>query len=179
MAAETLLKTGKHSKYISYRKILYHRFFVGLLLFIVVSLVFTVVFNALSGSAPRIDVYQAVNLDSTSVEVVKISDSSVEAGSRLSNCTYWDCFDVYRCGRGGHNKITIYIYPLKDYQTEDGNSISQFSKEFYMILDTIKRSKYYTPNPEEACLLVPSIDTLNQRSFSKHHVSRVLQSLPQ
>lgn len=179
MAAESLLKTGKHSKYTSYRKILYHRFFVGLLLFIVVSLVFTVVFNAFSGSSPRIDVYQAVNLDSTSGEVVKISSSSPEALARVSNCTYWDCFDVYRCGKGGHNKITIYIYPLKNYQTENGNSISQFSKEFYMILDTIKRSKYYTPNPEDACLLVPSIDTLNQHSFSSKHVSQALQSLPQ
>lgn len=178
MAAESLLKTGKHSKYTSYRKILYHRFFVGLLLFIVVSLVFTVVFNAFSGSTPRIDVYQAVNLDSTSVEVVKISGSSLVSEARVTNCTYSDCFDVYRCGRGGHNKITIYIYPLQNYQTENGNSISQFSKEFYIILDTIKRSKYYTPNPEEACLLVPSIDTLNQHSFSSKHVSQALQSLP-
>lgn len=178
MAAESLLKTGKHSKYTSYRKILYHRFFVGLLLFIVVSLVFTVVFNTFTGSAARIDVYQAVNLDSTSFEVVKISSSALEAHPRVSNCTYWDCVDVYRCGKGGHNKITIYIYPLKDYQTENGNSISRFSKEFYMILDTIKRSKYYTPDPEEACLLVPSIDTLNQHSFSSKHVAQVLQSLP-
>ncbi|CAB3254960.1 unnamed protein product [Arctia plantaginis] len=178
MAAEWLLKTGKHSKYISYRKILYHRFFVGLLLFIVISLVFTVVFNEFSGSSPRIDVYQTVNLDATSVAAIKVSAGSLEAPPRVGNCTYSDCFDVYRCGRGGHDKITIYIYPLRDYQTETGNSISQFSKEFYLILDTIKHSKYYTPNPEEACILVPSIDTLNQHSFSSKHVSQALQSLP-
>lgn len=179
MAAEWLLKTGKHSKYTSYRKILYHRFFVGLLLFIVVSLVFTIVFNEFSGSSTRIDVYQAVNLDATSVSAIRVSATSPEAAPRAENCTYSDCFDVYRCGRGGHEKITIYIYPLRDYQTENGNSISQLSKEFYLILDAIKRSKYYTPNPEEACILVPSLDTLNQHSFSSKHVSQVLQSSPQ
>ncbi|KAG6440777.1 exostosin-2 [Manduca sexta] len=176
MAAESLLKTARHSKYTSYRKILYHRFFVGLLLFIVVSLVFTVVFNALSGSAPRTNVFLPVNLESRS-EVQRLEDDAPYTQPRLGNCTYWECFDVYKCGRGGHDKITIYIYPLKNYQTAKGNSVSHFSREFYMILDTIKHSKYYTPNPEEACLLVPSIDLLNQASFSSKHVSQALQSL--
>lgn len=178
MAGELLLKTGKHSKYTSYRKILYHRFFVGLLVFIVISLVFTVVFNAFSGSSQRTEVFKPVSLDK-SVEVLTLEKNTKASTRRAFNCTYWDCFDVYRCGRGGHDKITIYIYPLKDYQTENGNSISQFSREFYIILETIKRSKYYTPNPEEACLLVPSIDTLNQNTFSSDYVSRALYSLEQ
>lgn len=29
--------------------------------------------------------------------------------SRNSNCSYWDCFNVYRCG---HKDISIYIYPI-------------------------------------------------------------------
>ncbi|KAL0880397.1 hypothetical protein ABMA27_002833 [Loxostege sticticalis] len=177
MATESLLKTSKQTKYISYRNILYHRFFVGLLLFIVLSLVFTVLFNVLTGSSPRTDFHEPVNLDATSLAVLQLRTDLPKAESRLANCTYWDCFNVYRCGRGGHDKITIYIYPLKDYQTEDGGSISQFSKEFYVMLDTIRHSKYYTPVPEEACLLVPSIDTLNQNSFSSGYVSRALQTL--
>lgn len=176
MAGELLLKTGKHSKYISYRKILYHRFFVGLLLFIVISLVFTVVFNAFSGNSQRTEFYRPVNLDN-SEEIVIIRKDAKASPRRASNCTYWDCFDVYRCGRGGHDSLTIYIYPLKDFQTENGNSISQFSREFYIILDTIRHSKYYTPNPDEACLLVPSIDTLSQNTFSSEYVSRALYSL--
>ncbi|KAI8421962.1 hypothetical protein MSG28_009869 [Choristoneura fumiferana] len=161
MAADSLLKTGKHSKYISYRKILYHRFFVGLLLFIVLTLAVIVLFNGLSGGAPRIEVYEPVNLDrSGPVEVLK---DSATAGVRNANCTYWECFNVYRCGRGGHNKITVYIYPRTDYHTPE---------------DTIRHSKYYTANPQDACLLVPSIDTLNQRSFVSKHVSQALQALP-
>lgn len=176
MAGELLLKTGKHSKYTSYRQILYHRFFVGLLLFIVISLVFTIVFNVFSGNSKRTDIFVPVNLDQ-SVGIVKIKRDLSVSHSRTANCTYWECFDVYRCGRGGHDKITIYIYPLRDYQTEEGNWISKFSREFFIILDTIKRSKYYTPNPEEACLLVPSIDTLNQNTFSSEFVSKAFHSL--
>ncbi|KAJ2951258.1 hypothetical protein O0L34_g5659 [Tuta absoluta] len=176
MAGELLLKTSTHSKYLSYRKILFHRFFVGLLLFIVVSLVLTVVFNAYSGSVPRTDFHEPVSLARTNLEVIEVHNEWPSAGSRFKNCTYWDCLDVYRCGRGGHDKITIYIYPLKDYRSE-GSPVSQFSKEFYVILDTIKHSRYYTANPEEACLLVPSVDTLNQQGFSSKHVSKVLHSL--
>ncbi|RVE45912.1 hypothetical protein evm_009446 [Chilo suppressalis] len=177
MAAETLLKSNKQIKYTSYRNILYHRFFVGLLLFIVLSLVFTVLFNVFTGSSPRTDFHEPVNLDPSSVPVLQLRRDLPKSQSRLSNCTYWECFNVYRCGRGGHDKITIYIYPLKDYQTENRRPISQFSKEFYIILDTIRHSKYYTPNPEEACILVPSIDTLNQNSFSSEYVGRALQTL--
>ncbi|XP_052755267.1 exostosin-2 [Galleria mellonella] len=177
MASESLIKTSKYTKYTSYKKISYRSFFVGLLLFIVVSLLFIVMFNAYSGSSPRTDFHEPVNLDSTLLEVVNLKSDARLSSARVSNCTYWDCFNVYRCGRGGHDKITIYIYPLKDYRTESGTPFSQFSKEFYVILDTIRHSKYYTSNPEEACLLVPSIDTLNQHSFSKKHVSQALHSL--
>ncbi|XP_045769898.1 exostosin-2 [Maniola jurtina] len=178
MAAETLLKTSKHSKYVtSYRKILYYRFFVGLLLFIVVSLVLSVVCNIFVGSAPRVDFQEAVNLDAVRLPVVSLPRSPIPSVPRVANCTYWNCFNVYKCGRGGHDKITIYIYPLKDYRTEDDESISRFSREFYEILHTIKSSKYYTSSPDEACLLVPSIDTLNQNYFHSEYVSQALQSL--
>ncbi|XP_013193612.1 exostosin-2 [Amyelois transitella] len=177
MAVDSLIKSSKYIKYTSYRKILYHRFFVGLLLFIVLSLLFTVVFNVFSGNTPRTDFHEPVNLDATRVPVVRLKNVVREASVRASNCTYWDCFDVYRCGKGGHEKITIYIYPLKEYQTENGTPLSQFSREFYIILDTIKHSKYYTSNPDEACLLVPSIDTLNQQKFSSKHISQALQTL--
>ncbi|OWR45767.1 putative exostosin-2 isoform 2 [Danaus plexippus plexippus] len=176
MAAETLLKTSKYSKY-TYRQIVYHRFFVGLLLFILISLVLTVVFNLFAGSAPHADIYESVNLEALSLPIRNIVSRSRSADPRWTNCTYWHCFNVYKCGRRGHNKITIYIYPLTEYRNENGKAISHFSREFYEILSTIKRSKYYTPNPEDACLLVPSIDTLNQIGFSSEYVSKALQSL--
>lgn len=179
MAGEPLLKLSNPSKSLLYRKIPFHRFFVGLLLFIVISLVFTVVYNSLSSGSPRTDFHEPVNLEDASVEVLQLPNRAAMSEKRLSNCTYWECFNVYRCGRGGHDKITIYIYPLKEYQTDSGSPISRFSREFYIILDTIKRSKYYTADPHQACLLIPSVDTLNQHKFSSKHVSQVLQSLEQ
>ncbi|KAL4709682.1 hypothetical protein ACJJTC_007413 [Scirpophaga incertulas] len=178
MDSEPLLTTSKHSRHISYRNILYHRFFVGLLLFIVLSLVFTVLFNLFSTSSPRTNFHEPIKLALLGLPLLELSKDLPKSESRLSNCSYWECFNVYRCGRGGHDKITVYIYPLNDYQTEYGKPISQFSKEFYTILDTIRHSKYYTPDPGEACLLVPSIDTLNQNSFSSEYVSRALHTLP-
>lgn len=177
MAADLLIKTNKQAKYnISYRKILYHRFFVGLLLFIVISLVFTIVY-VFSGSAPRTNFYEAVNLEALNLPIKKLANEYPFSVARVINCTYWNCFNVYRCGRGGHDKTTIYIYPLQDYRTEDGKAVSHFSREFFEILETIKNSRYYTSNPDEACLLVPSIDILNQNRFSSSHISQVLQSL--
>lgn len=177
MASDFQLKHNKYQKHVSYRKIIYQRFFVGLLLFIVISLVLIIVYNVFCGSAPRLEVRQPVSLSLDSVPVVKLKRESLEAVPRVANCTFWDCFNVYRCGRSGHDKITIYIYPLIDYQLEDGSSISKISREFYDMLEVIRGSKYYTTNPDDACILVPSIDTLNQYSFDSKHVSRALHSL--
>lgn len=179
MASEHLLRHGNHLKHTPYRKILYHRFFVGLLLFIVISLLIIVVYNAFCTNAPRLEVSEAVSLNLESVSVVKLKSELKEAAPRVINCTYWDCFNVYRCGRSGHNKITIYIYPLREYHKEDDTRIAPLSRDFYDILVAIRNSRYYTADPEEACLLVPSIDTLNQYSFSTKHVSQALQLLEQ
>ncbi|XP_067013455.2 exostosin-2 [Anabrus simplex] len=51
------------------------------------------------------------------------------------------------------------------------------SREFYFILQSIIESKYYTPNPDEACIFVPSIDTLNQNRFRTLETSQALASL--
>lgn len=98
---------------------------------------------------------------------------------RNVNCSFWDCFNVYRCGQKVHNhdRISIYVYPLKNYQNRDGKPIV-LSKEFYMILKTIVDSPYYTSNPNEACLLLPSIDTLNLVTADYELVSQALSSLP-
>lgn len=177
MAPDFMLRYNKYPKHVPYRKIIYQRFFGGLLLFIVVSLVIIIVYNVFFGSAPRIEARHPISLSLESVPVVKLKKESLEAVPRVPNCTYWECFNVYRCGRSGHDKITIYIYPLIDFQMEDDTSISGMSREFYDILEVIRNSKYYTTSPDDACLFLPSIDTLNQYTFSKKHVAQALESL--
>ncbi|KYN07271.1 Exostosin-2 [Cyphomyrmex costatus] len=60
-----------------------------------------------------------------------------------------------------------------------GRSITgQMTKEFYQILNAIINSKFYTPNPYEACIFIPSIDTLNQNRLRLQEVSQALRTLP-
>ncbi|XP_011135760.1 exostosin-2 isoform X2 [Harpegnathos saltator] len=114
--------------------------------------------------------------------IIGISQSYVyyrlQSEATNSSCTYFGCFNVYRCGSQG-NKLLVYVYPLKIYLDSMGRPItSQMTKEFYQILNTIINSKFYTPNPYEACIFVPSIDTLNQNRLRLQEVSQALGSLP-
>lgn len=96
------------------------------------------------------------------------------ARKRNPNCSFHDCFNVYRCGNH-QNKVTIYVYPLTEYSEE--GSATWISKEFYTILKTLINSPYYTSNPNEACIFVPSIDLLNQNLIDKNLVGKALASL--
>jgi glucuronyl/N-acetylglucosaminyl transferase EXT2 len=51
------------------------------------------------------------------------------------------------------------------------------TKEFYTIIQTIVNSPYYTSNPNEACLFVPSIDLLNQNLINENLVGKSLATL--
>ena len=160
----------------------YRHFFLGLFVFLLFSFSVVVFIHYLpTGSYDGHEkIYQRISLENVDriPEVVIPSDAPLSEG-RNPHCSYYDCFNVYRCGHRGSNKILVYVYPLKKYVDEKGILVgSQMSKEFYFILKTIADSKYYTPNPEEACILVPSIDTLNQNRFRTMETSIALASLP-
>lgn len=97
------------------------------------------------------------------------------ARARNPNCSYWDCFNVYRCGQ---QQISIYVYPMQEFVDTDGNKAYTFTKEFYEILQTIMKSRYYVTNPNEACIFIPSIDTLSQAKINVNLVGKALASLP-
>lgn len=105
---------------------------------------------------------------------VRFDKEAELARKRNPNCSFYDCFNVYRCGNH-HNKVTIYVYPLTEYREE--NSKTWISKEFYQVLKTLINSPYYTSNPNEACIFVPSIDILNQNLIDKNLVGKALASL--
>ncbi|KRT81092.1 hypothetical protein AMK59_5573 [Oryctes borbonicus] len=110
---------------------------------------------------------------------VVITNDLLESLPMNENCSYWDCFNVFRCGRTGHDRITVYVYPLEKYVDENGIPITEtISKEYFEILDTIVNSNYYTANPNEACLFIPSIDTLNQDRIRPQLIAKVLEKLP-
>lgn len=85
-------------------------------------------------------------------------------------CTMGTCFDFTRCR--GPQGFKVYVYPnQQDAQT---------SPLFEQVLNVIRSSPYMTSNPEEACLFVPSLDTLDRDKHSNEFVKDLppLSSLP-
>lgn len=117
-----------------------------------------------------------------SFDLSTIPQTIIEADTEMSlkrdpNCSLWDCFDMYKCGTREQYKMAIYVYPLQTYVDTAGTNAFKLSKEFYTLLKTIVDSPYYTPNPEEACILIPSMDTLNENRISNTLVAQSLSTL--
>lgn len=121
---------------------------------------------------------ERISLDLSDVDKLELETDAELARRRNENCSYWDCFNIYRCGE----KLSIYIYPLIDYyEAEKPNapsSLSVLSREFFEILKILIESPYYTSDPKEACLLIPSIDMLNLKRIDPSTMSKALATLP-
>ena len=154
--------------------------------FVLISLVFGVIIyltNLMAVTFSSSDDTSAKSLSfltEHSIETVTIA-SPLARESQL-NCTYYTCFDVYRCGfrNNGHQpQISVYVYPPVRYVDDVGVPVAlPMSAEYAELLKTIVHSEFYTPDPNAACILVPSIDMLNQNDLRLGYVSRVLASLP-
>ena len=124
---------------------------------------------------------QLGSLYSGQTRTVVIPGGSPVTRPSQHNCTYHSCFDVYRCGYTGFDgppQISVYVYPPARYVDEAGAPHElPISQEFASILQTIVDSRFYTPDASSACLLVPSIDLLNQNTVRPHVASQILASL--
>ncbi|XP_060660677.1 exostosin-2 [Drosophila nasuta] len=106
-------------------------------------------------------------------EVLLRSDS--EYRGRNVNCTFWDCLNIYKCE---HDTLKVYIYPLQEFLDDQSDKVATtLSSEYFQILEAVLNSRYYTSNPNEACLFLPSLDLLNQDVFDKHLAGPALASL--
>ncbi|NXU40356.1 EXT1C protein, partial [Drymodes brunneopygia] len=81
---------------------------------------------------------------------------------RSSSCRMETCFDFSRCERHG---FKVFTYPQ-----ERGQPVSE---TYGKILRSIERSRYHTPHPEEACLFILAIDTLDRDHLSAQYVPDV------
>lgn len=96
-----------------------------------------------------------------------------------TNCTYYTCFDVYKCSHSHTGMIGVYIYPLLEYVDEEGAPITRkITQEFHDLVRAIINSPYYTPDPSKACVFIPLIDLLNQNRFRARDIGRALSTLP-
>lgn len=158
----------------------FRNFFMGfsyLLIFILLSVCILFFFPFLSS---YIKPYSHFNNPSLEFQVeVQVPNTTISQSSQ-GNCTYYTCFDVYKCSHTRNGKIKVYVYPTVEYVDEDGVPITKkITKEFYRILKTIINSQYFTSDPNEACVFIPSIDLLNQNRIRPKEVGKALALLPQ
>lgn len=97
-----------------------------------------------------------------SPRALRAAQLSTSQGSR---CRMESCFDASRCQNG----FKVFTYPR-----EHGEPMSE---SYSKILTSIESSRYYTPHPEEACLFVLSIDTLDRDPLSAHYIRSVEQRI--
>ncbi|XP_067167453.1 exostosin-like 1 isoform X2 [Apteryx mantelli] len=85
---------------------------------------------------------------------------------KKSRCRMETCFDFSRCEKHG---FKVFVYPW-----EKGDPMSD---AYLKILTSIEKSRYYTPNPEEACLFVLNIDTLDRDHLSAQYVRNINEKI--
>lgn len=97
---------------------------------------------------------------------------------RTKPCRMETCFDYTKCN-DVNQQLLVYVYP-PDTINALGNT-PPISLSYRKILSAITESRYYTADPERACLFVLGIDTLDRDSLSEDYVRNVpsrLQRLP-
>ena len=75
-------------------------------------------------------------------------------------CTMQTCFNLSRCQ--DNRPFKVYVYPLDEHVPP--------SESYSKILNSLTESNYYTSNPDEACLFVLSLDTLDRDQISNYAV---------
>ncbi|CAL4177160.1 unnamed protein product, partial [Meganyctiphanes norvegica] len=160
----------------------YRNFFISILIILLGGITFSLCIQLLSASVFGMSSgdsrVQLVSPGQWPEVIVTKGDGKPIPTPTHHDCHYWSCFNVYTCGRALNQLLSIYVYPLTRYVDEEGVEIKPMSQEFYDILHTIINSEYYTPNPDEACIFVPPIDTLNENNLRKQEISQALASLP-
>lgn len=78
-----------------------------------------------------------------------------------TKCSMSTCFNFKKCTE---DNFKIYVYK---------NPAVILSNIFAQIISILLNSNYYTPNPEEACLFVASLDTLDRDKLSKNFVKNL------
>ena len=94
-------------------------------------------------------------------------------------CLMHRCFDIFRCKVNENKLISVYVYPNTRFLDDRGRAINkEMSQEYFELLKAIVESKYYTSDWNSACIIIPSVDTLNQNGQDLEGIARILAGLP-
>ena len=98
------------------------------------------------------------------------NDSPLPDQRVSSNCQLFDCFDFSRCSFSSG-------FPVFVYQRSFGNLTLELTTEIFQLL---KRSPYYTAEPEEACLYIVIVGSIKPAGHwkNKSQLETDLHSLP-
>ncbi|CAH8462393.1 unnamed protein product [Schistosoma turkestanicum] len=81
-------------------------------------------------------------------------------------CSMDNCFDYTLC----QSEFKVYVYPPSSKQTNP-------SLTYQKILTALHNSKLLTSDPYEACIFIPSLDTLDRDPLSPHFGQYIAQEL--
>ncbi len=95
-----------------------------------------------------------------------------------TECHFHSCFNINSCSIRLDEHIGVYIYDHFEYVSSQTSFVPEISDEYSEILSAIKKSRYYEPDIDKACVFVPSLDTLSQSKMDIQLVSIILNSQP-
>ena len=94
-------------------------------------------------------------------------------------CLMHSCFDIFQCAVNENKLISVYVYPNTRFLDDRGHAVNKaMSQEYFELLNAIVKSKYYTSDWNSACIIIPSVDTLNQNGQDLEGIARILAGLP-
>ena len=95
----------------------------------------------------------------------------------LDNCHHYNCFNVYKCG-GSHKKALVHIPPPVSIVKNSKEVSPPLTRDYLDILEAIVESEFYTENPNEACVVIPAFNLINEAQLDPVVTSKSLASLP-
>lgn len=111
---------------------------------------------------------------------IYVQDSTSKPQRTDLKCRMFSCFDIYRCKYNENSLISVYVYPQSEFVDGKGDRLllKPMSYQYHELMTTIRQSSYYTNDRDSACIIIPSIDTLNQNGLDLDVVAKALVSLP-
>lgn len=98
-----------------------------------------------------------------------------------TKCRFYTCFDINLCALRAEKRIGVNVYEHFQYVSSSSSQtfVPETSDEYFELLSAIKKSRYYEPDEEKACVFVPALDTLSQNKMNNLElVSAILDNQP-
>lgn len=115
-------------------------------------------------------------------EVIKVKPLNQSLAKEVykTKCRFYNCFEPSRCIVAVEDLLGVHVGDVFDFLSPQDTTISPtLSKEYMELLSAVKGSRYHVNDPSDACVFIPSVDTLSQSTVSANTMSTLLNSLPE